>query len=154
MTDKDPFRKAENQTRCPECTTLYGWNDEDGLEGQICSCGYVFHRADDLDFDARYAAEDSYGRIAFYLKDFKKEYPPEEDLWELVCENTNPDHEHGEECWVYDEEPELIVNKNFVIAVMVGDDREHIIDVDELTKLDDDDYCSVCGQIGCTADQL
>jgi hypothetical protein len=36
-----------------------------------------------------------------------------------------------------------------VEAIMVGDDRVHIVDVDDLTKLDDDDYCHSCGQIAC-----
>jgi len=39
-----------------------------------------------------------------------------------------------------------------VRAVMVGDDREHTFDVDELTQIDDDAYCAECGQVGCTAD--
>lgn len=36
-----------------------------------------------------------------------------------------------------------------VRAVMVGDDRVHIVDPDDLTEIDEDDYCSGCGQIGC-----
>ena len=36
-----------------------------------------------------------------------------------------------------------------VVCVMVGDDRRFTHDVDDLTPLDDDDYCSGCGQIGC-----
>lgn len=32
------------------------------------------------------------------------------------------------------------------------DDREHIIDVIDLRKLNDDDYCCICGQIGCWHD--
>lgn len=32
---------------------------------------------------------------------------------------------------------------------MVGDDRTFTFDVDDLSPLDDDDYCSECGQIGC-----
>lgn len=39
---KDPFRPAENWTECPRCGTEFGWNDEDGLEGQQCPCGHVF----------------------------------------------------------------------------------------------------------------
>ena len=36
-------------------------------------------------------------------------------------------------------------------VIMVGDDREHEVEVDSLTRLDEDDFCSGCGQIGCTA---
>lgn len=32
---------------------------------------------------------------------------------------------------------------------MVGDDREFTFDVDDLTPLDEDEFCSGCGQIGC-----
>ena len=39
---KDPFRPAENWTKCPACGTDYGWNKEDGLVGQTCPCGYTF----------------------------------------------------------------------------------------------------------------
>ena len=33
---------------------------------------------------------------------------------------------------------------------MVGDDRKFFFDEDELTLLDEGDYCSSCGQIGCS----
>lgn len=36
-----------------------------------------------------------------------------------------------------------------VVAVMVGDDRKHSIDPDDLTPLAEEDYCPGCGQIGC-----
>jgi hypothetical protein len=39
-----------------------------------------------------------------------------------------------------------------VVAVMVGDDHRHIIDREDLTPLDEDDFCHVCGQIGCAHD--
>jgi len=39
-----------------------------------------------------------------------------------------------------------------VVVVMVGDDREHTVDPEDLTRLDDDAYCAECGQIGCTGD--
>jgi hypothetical protein len=35
--------------------------------------------------------------------------------------------------------------------VMVGDDREFIIDPDDCTVISFGDYCPECGQIGCTA---
>jgi len=39
-----------------------------------------------------------------------------------------------------------------VKAVMVGDDRVFEVDRDDLTLLDDLDYCAECGQVGCTHD--
>ena len=40
-------------------------------------------------------------------------------------------------------------DKDRVIAVMVGDDREHIVDVDDLVPLSEDAFCPGCGQVGC-----
>lgn len=42
--------------------------------------------------------------------------------------------------------------RSSVRVVMVGDDRRHIVDVDELEPIADDDYCGECGQIGCAHD--
>jgi hypothetical protein len=47
------------------------------------------------------------------------------------------------------DEPEEVISENIVLAVMIGDDRVHEIDVDDLTPIKEDDYCSQCGQIGC-----
>src|SRR3990167_1701462 len=38
-----------------------------------------------------------------------------------------------------------------LLAVMVGDDRHNVVDPADLTELTDDEYCSECGQVGCTA---
>jgi len=35
------------------------------------------------------------------------------------------------------------------IVIMVGDDREHDVDVSDLVPISDSDYCRECGQIGC-----
>jgi hypothetical protein len=35
---------------------------------------------------------------------------------------------------------------------MVGDDCVHIVPVEDLEILGEDDYCHECGQIGCTGD--
>ncbi len=39
-----------------------------------------------------------------------------------------------------------------VVCVMVGDDRRFTFDPDELTPLNDLDYCASCGQVGCSHD--
>ena len=36
-----------------------------------------------------------------------------------------------------------------LIAVMIGDDREFPVDPDDVSELQPEDYCCVCGQIGC-----
>lgn len=38
----------------------------------------------------------------------------------------------------------------WVTVVMIGDDREHLVEADTLTPLPPDGYCRGCGQVGCT----
>ena len=38
-----------------------------------------------------------------------------------------------------------------VLACMVGDDRVDSMDPDDLAPIEEDSYCSGCGQIGCMA---
>jgi hypothetical protein len=83
-----------------------------------------------LDFDARYKVA-GYGGVAFWLKG-----------WLTSPEFDDDGITTGE----------VTVHDDFVEAVMVGDDRPIMVDVDDLTVINDDDYCHECGQIGCTAD--
>lgn len=39
-----------------------------------------------------------------------------------------------------------------LIVCMVGDDAHHSVDPEDVTPLDEDAYCHVCGQVGCTHD--
>ena len=91
----------------------------------------------EIDFDARYAVKGWHG-IAFYLIG----YAYEEEPIMFTDEDGNESND-----WTGDFEK--IYHHHKVIAVMVGDNRRHIVDVDDLTKIGADDYCSVCGQIGC-----
>ena len=77
-----------------------------------------------VDFDARYAVAGR-GGVAFYLDRYYNDGRVDED---------------GEP---------LEIDTSRVVAVMVGDDQEWVVDVDQLRKLSDDEYCSGCGQIGC-----
>lgn len=36
-----------------------------------------------------------------------------------------------------------------LVAMMIGDDRHFSADPDNVHVLDEDEYCCVCGQIGC-----
>lgn len=58
--------------------------------------------------------------------------------------HTQPDSE----TWCTGEESDT----GFVRAVMVGDDRVFVLDPDDLTPIDEDDYCHGCGQLGCSHD--
>lgn len=78
-----------------------------------------------IDMDARYSVA-GYEGIAFYLRGFVTTYDPDED--------------------------DTFEDPDWVRAVMVGDNREHVIETADLTPISDDDYCAECGQIGCTHD--
>lgn len=86
--------------------------------------------------------------IAFWIKGYQEEWTPES--WEMTCDDSDG-HEHDDSCETLYSEPELAENRNRVIAVMIGDDTEHVIEVSELTEIKADGYCRDCGQIGCTS---
>lgn len=102
----------------------------------------------DVDMSARYTVA-GYRGVAFYLVGWAQETQYEGD--QLVCDDEECDHQLSEMCWAQGEYS-IVYSDTMVRAIMVGDDREHIVDIDDLTKIGDDDYCSVCGQIGCTHD--
>lgn len=102
--------------------------------------------AETLDLNARYAVT-GYGGIAWYLIGYAQEWT--EGEWSYV--GGDEDDPDDETLYVWDE-PEQYEVRERVRAVMVGDDRVFEIDTDDLTPLDEDDYCHVCGQIGCTHD--
>ena len=95
----------------------------------------------DFDFTATYTAE-GYGGIAFRATHYETEVVEVE--YDLYLSEDEEDvftaHELVEE------------RTGRVVAHMVGDDRDFSFDVEELTAIDEDDYCAECGQIGCTAD--
>ena len=98
-----------------------------------------------IDFDASYTI-DGYRGIAFYLVGHATEEVYEGDY--LVCADEQCDHGTSEMCWA-EGDTSLVADTDRVVAVMVGDDRKHVVDVTDLTQINDDDYCSCCGQIGC-----
>jgi len=49
-------------------------------------------------------------------------------------------------------DPDDMVRSGRVVCVMVGDDRRFKFEPEELTPLDDLDYCASCGQVGCSHD--
>ena len=73
------------------------------------------------------------------------------DFWELACcEDEDQQHlcDHvSDMCWIYSE-PEPEEDFSVAIVVMVGDDREHKVDVEDLIPIDAEQVCS-CGSIGC-----
>jgi hypothetical protein len=108
------------------------------------------HTAEDgtaVNFDGRFTVG-GYRGVAFYLLGWAQRWTAE--TWELACDDE--DCAHSEEwCWAYSE-PEQADRTDMVIAVMVGDDRQHTIDVADLAEIDLDAYCTGCGQTGCGGD--
>lgn len=89
------------------------------------------YEPDDETFPADAYTVAGWGRgIAWYVLGWETE-PTEETEWSGYEERTGK-----------------------VLCVMVGDDEKHWIDPDDLTPLEREDYCGVCGQIGCMHDGL
>ena len=86
------------------------------------------YEADDETFPAEAYAASGYRGVAWRVYGWEIE-PTEDTEWDGIEERTGR-----------------------VVCAMVGDDRRFTFEPSELTPLDGDDYCGVCGQIGCTHD--
>ena len=53
--------------------------------------------------------------------------------------------------WIYGHYKE---DSRFAVGRMVGDDEYHLVRVDGLKALSDDEFCPSCGQVGCTMGRL
>lgn len=92
-----------------------------------------------LNIDGRFSVC-GWDGIAFYIHDYASNEVP-------VIGYTLDDLGNQVECETGEFETETDYSK--VVVVMVGDDRKHTVDVDDLTELVDGSYCHTCGQIGC-----
>lgn len=62
-----------------------------------------------------------------------------------ICDEENCDHV---EDYCYEE----IISEIFtgkLIIVMVGDDKEYVVDSEDLEQINEEDFCHGCGQVGC-----
>lgn len=50
---------------------------------------------------------------------------------------------------VYDYDEHEFVETGFLLMRMVGDDRAHVIDPDDVTPIEEDAFCHTCGSTGC-----
>ena len=82
---------------------------------------------DELDTSSRYQVA-GYNGIAFALLGYET-YRDEDYEWTGI-ESTNEER---------------------VRIVMIGDDYVYTVDIEDITAIDDDEYCPECGQIGCKA---
>lgn len=87
--------------------------------------GRIQHEADKETFNANAYQVNSYRGVAWHVLGWEVE-PDEDTEWSGIMQRTGK-----------------------VVAVMVGDDRKHTFEPDELTPLGDEDYCPSCGQTGC-----
>lgn len=85
---------------------------------------------DDATFSADAYSVRQYPGIAFRVYGWETE-PDEDTVWSGIENRTGR-----------------------VIAVMVGDDCRHSVDLEDITELPREDYCGECGQIGCAHDGL
>lgn len=81
---------------------------------------------DGINFDAYYTVDEWGKGIAFYLLG-----------WAIKITSDN------------DEEPEEIPDHDYVVAVMVGDDKRHLVSPSDLIMIREDSFCRSCGQVGC-----
>lgn len=103
-----------------------------------------------LDLDARYSVK-GYRGVAFFIHGFPKKNEPIID-WVECGEPGCACEEGGQNLHEVEVGSELVEQDETcgrVLVVMVGDDRKHEVDVEDLTPLAEDAYCGSCGQIGC-----
>jgi len=69
----------------------------------------------------------------------------EETEFLVYCDELDCGH-YYDYCF---EETTSIVFTGKLIAVMIGDDRKFLVDFQDLTEIDEEEFCYGCGQIGC-----
>lgn len=97
------------------------------------SSGYVKRPAyeeDDDHFSAPAYSVRGYGGVAWYVLGWETE-PDEDSHWSGYEPRTGD-----------------------VVCVMVGDDHRYVFEESDLTPIKREEYCGVCGQIGCGHDGL
>lgn len=95
-----------------------------------------------LDQKAHYSVK-GWAGIAFFIWGFPKRWEPYVGF-ELDEDGEEVEVELDEGEWVEQDE-----TCGRVLVVMVGDDKKHEVDVEDLTQIEEEDFCPSCGQIGC-----
>jgi len=88
------------------------------------------YESDEKTFSAEAYKVEKYVGVAWYVLGWETE-PDEDTEWTGIENRTGR-----------------------VVMIMVGDDRRFVFELDEVTALAREEYCSECGQIGCTHDGL
>lgn len=86
-----------------------------------------------------------YDGIAWFIVGYDKKFVPD------IIEYIDSDGTVYEDESHYDGEWQEDTESGILLACMLGDDRTFKFDISDFIKLDDDEYCSCCGQVGCKA---
>lgn len=101
-------------------------------------------QANELDLKARYRVRDWPG-IAVYVAAYERRWEPQTSL--IIDDDGNEiEYDDGDGEWINDEYSDR------VYVIMIGDDKQHLVECNDLIPLDELDYCAECGQIGCGHD--
>ena len=96
-------------------------------------------KVEEVDF-GKYVAVESYSGIAFWMDDWVK------SIEEQYVEYFDSD-DSGEVFFGWEEVE--VVSDSVVECYMVGDNKKFEFDISDLTRIDVNDFCVSCGQIGC-----
>lgn len=96
-------------------------------------------KVEEVDF-GKYVTVESYSGIAFWIDNWVK------SIEEQYVEYLETD-DSGEVFFGWEEVE--IISDSVVECYMVGDDKMYRFDISELTRIDVNDFCISCGQIGC-----
>lgn len=92
-----------------------------------------------IDFSAHYQI-DGWRGIAFYLRGYATKNEP------VISYGLD---ENGDEIEIETGECDEVEDREHVIAVMVGDDRKHVVAIEDIHVIPEISFCRDCGQIGC-----
>jgi hypothetical protein len=145
--DRDTFRTAaglamEDEQPCVFCDTYDTGRFDD--EGRVCvDCK-----------GSRFVAEQWPG-VAVWLHGYVTETVHPECPGHSAADEPNDGHAGIGDVVYCDgscQPEETETDYDRVRVVMVGDDRQHEVELADLTKINDDAFCSECGQVGCGHD--
>ena len=104
------------------------------------------------EFPGRYTIR-KFSGVAFYIKGYAQIWEPYTYLAHYNdCETPERDPEECCKVEMESDDGEWTDDTSTLLAVMVGDDHEYRVSPDDITPIEEGDYCHECGQIGCTAD--
>ena len=86
----------------------------------------------------RYESDEAFSKNAYITNNWRG------IAWRVLGWETEPDEDTE---WSGYEQ-----RTGRIVAVMVGDDRHFAFEPDQLTPIKREEYCGICGQVGCYHD--